>query len=1365
MNSTSLSSEYRVSDQLGLGPDGVAYRAERIDDGTAVELRVLNGVEADAGRVEYLTRRLHLAKLLQHPAAIQIFAVMTTHPLTVVVEPRGALSLRQHVAQLGPAERLRLVLDVARVVADAHRVGLSHGQLDWDEIRFQPECGQLQVDFTGQRTRTDVMSGAPAIDSAGSVTNGAAGDDATLWETPEVESSVFCHITQAAQSDVVQLARLLTSIWHDGNFDALPDAKDSRQDPSGRSTIHEGRGLRTNADDLPLADRESSSRSRLLSSPISTLAGPTQLQALEEWLAGVGSTNQTCSRSAQDLVAILQEILPVDPPSPTSCGAATDGRSSPSTMKPEDTSGTRREASSRSDKTLVFNRDSHGESERTHGDDAAPNDTHSSRQTGVEGEAVGDDMSGRRDGRLLPESIKRQRSVLGRYRLLEKIGAGGMGAVFRAEDQADGQHVALKVLASSAFENSRARLRFLKEARLLSEIDSPYVVRLLEQNEDNGLLFLALELIEGTDLKDYLVWSGRLEERRALRIAADIARGLSSAHELGIIHRDVKPGNVLLAGVSADQSQASLDMSTSVADSAADSSSADSARASMDDPPAGHSERQSTNRVKLTDFGLARHIDQTASLQVTQVDAVLGTPTYMSPEQCGEQHELSPATDIYSLGVTLYEMLAGQPPFVGDVMDVAASHRTQTPPSLTKIRDDLSQATLGLVERMLAKDPGERFLDAAHFLESVEPILRGETTEISRHPVLPEVDERQLFRADFQWDLQATPAELWPFVSNTERINCAVGVPAVEYATERDETLGIRKFGKFQMAGMKIGWEEHPFEWVEGQRLGVLRTFDQGPFRWFLSIVETEPTATGTRLKHSVRISPRGFVGRGVAHLEVNLKGKRALDRVYRRIDQVVRGTLEQAIPPDPFEPPSRVAKTVQRRLTDGTLRLAQRGADPKVVECIAQVLAYSPAQQLARIRPKQLARENGLDLDAVLEGCLLAASEGLFHLHWDVLCPTCRVSSSVQAALREIRAHANCEFCDADFEVDFGKSIELVFQASPQIRAADVKTYCIGGPEHAPHVVCQLRLAAGERMEVNTQLTPGRYVWRGPQLPYNIPVHVRSTRGAGRAEVVFAPRQVEQQLDRRAETSSEPQVGRFGEVRLRSGGQLMALTNDSPTPLLVRLERTVHRDDVVTAAEAACRPLFQQLFPNECLRPGELVHLGAATFLAVRFESVAALCRDLGDATAYDLFASVADSIRAVVRRHGGVVVRNTFEQFLATFDEPIEATHAALALVQELADGFLADRLLPKLAVHSGETLILARDDRTDYFGCSVQTSLALALHGTPGKIALSETVATLRDVAAWLSNRQCVVRVVVDESTGQRIYEVEDGAFGPV
>src|SRR5262249_27899942 len=153
-------------------------------------------------------------------------------------------------------------------------------------------------------------------------------------------------------------------------------------------------------------------------------------------------------------------------------------------------------------------------------------------------------------------------------------------------------------------------------------------------------------------------------------------------------------------------------------------------------------------------------------------------------------------------------------------------------------------------------------------------------------------------------------------------------------------------------------------------------------------------------------------------------------------------------------------------------------------VERLGEFLAVAPPQEAARIRPLALARRLGLDPEQVVAACLHGARSGLLVLLWDVLCPACRIPSEVKDTLRALREHGRCDACNLAYELDLATSVELIFRAHPEVRDADVATYCIGGPAHSPHVVAQVRVAAGERLDLDLHLAEGAYRLRGPQLP-----------------------------------------------------------------------------------------------------------------------------------------------------------------------------------------------------------------------------------------------------------------------------------------
>src|SRR5436305_9012664 len=252
--------------------------------------------------------------------------------------------------------------------------------------------------------------------------------------------------------------------------------------------------------------------------------------------------------------------------------------------------------------------------------------------------------------------------VANRYELQEVVGTGGMATVYRAVDTLLERNVALKILHPHYGDDAEYVERFRREARSVAQLSHRNIVTVIDRGQDDDQQYIVFEYVDGESLKELVDRTGPLPCRRAIELALQVAHALAFAHQHGLVHRDVKPQNVLIT---------------------------------------------QDGDAKVTDFGIARSMD--VEHGVTQTGTVLGTSNYLSPEQARGQ-TVTRATDVYSLGVVLYELLTGEVPFPGEnFVAVAMKHLNEPPPSLLEKRHDVPMRLVAAVERALAKDPLQRF--------------------------------------------------------------------------------------------------------------------------------------------------------------------------------------------------------------------------------------------------------------------------------------------------------------------------------------------------------------------------------------------------------------------------------------------------------------------------------------------------------------------------------------------------------------------------------------------------------------------------------------------------------------------------------
>jgi serine/threonine protein kinase len=289
--------------------------------------------------------------------------------------------------------------------------------------------------------------------------------------------------------------------------------------------------------------------------------------------------------------------------------------------------------------------------------------------------------------------------VLGSYVLLEPIGEGGMGFIFRARNWKLDTPVAVKLIRPDRADDPTAVGRFVREVRALGAIRHPHVVHALDADVEGDRLYCAMEYVAGTDLGRLLADRGALPIETACRFAAQLAEALRHISSLGLVHRDLKPANVLVT--------------------------------------------EDGTTAKLSDLGLARfdHPDWGhARADLTRLGMMIGTPDYVAPEQIRDSRAADIRSDLYSLGCTLYHMLAGRPPFAGlDLMDKLHHQQTVDPVPVELLRPDVPASVAVVVRTLLAKRPRDRYQDPAEVATALRPYLQptGDTVADASAPTAP----------------------------------------------------------------------------------------------------------------------------------------------------------------------------------------------------------------------------------------------------------------------------------------------------------------------------------------------------------------------------------------------------------------------------------------------------------------------------------------------------------------------------------------------------------------------------------------------------------------------------------------------------
>jgi adenylate cyclase len=554
------------------------------------------------------------------------------------------------------------------------------------------------------------------------------------------------------------------------------------------------------------------------------------------------------------------------------------------------------------------------------------------------------------------------------------------------------------------------------------------------------------------------------------------------------------------------------------------------------------------------------------------------------------------------------------------------------------------------------------------------------------------------------------PERIWAFLSDTDRMNRAISLPAIRFVPIPDPSKKGHFRAETHVLGMLVEYEEFPWNWVEPRYYEMKRRFASGPIEEIRGGIRMEPTSSGTDLEAWASITPRSWIGK-LAAKGIGAKAGKEIVALVRAFEAHARD--EQAAPAPGLPPPANVNVDVLEA------RLAASGVTGPADRLKAFLLTASDLEVI-RMRPYMLADQWGEDRTALLRYFLHIARSGVLDLAWSVLCPSCRVATSRTRKLSEMKSKAHCDTCQIEFGADLAASIEARFSVNPAVRRARTETFCIGGPANMPDILAQLRLEPGEKRREVLPLKRGGVRIRCYQSP-----GVRELKvGSGGTSVSVRCRPDGLQVD----------VGQVAE-----GPVAVDVENPLAVEALLVVERETWKDLAATAAVVTSLQEFRDLFPAEAVAPGEELAVASLAVLFTDLKGSTDLYQRAGDPRAFTLVQNHFRYLTETVAACRGGVVKTMGDAIMAVFGSGRDAVEAAVRMQRGWCDFQEgrpdAEGILLKVGVHQGTSIAINNVGRLDYFGTTVNTAARVQGQATGGDIVMSAGLAEDPDVKKYL------------------------------
>lgn len=587
----------------------------------------------------------------------------------------------------------------------------------------------------------------------------------------------------------------------------------------------------------------------------------------------------------------------------------------------------------------------------------------------------------------------------------------------------------------------------------------------------------------------------------------------------------------------------------------------------------------------------------------------------------------------------------------------------------------------------------------------------------------------------WQWQLQSDPAELWPYLSDTDRFQKDLLLPPVRVTDlSSPSRINHLPLSYDSMKHYEV-WEEEPYEWEYPYRFSVRRFYRNGYYKKWKFRVDLTPNHRGTMVRIHLRAEVKNRLFAALSSFRLSVIYKPRIRSILKSYDQLAR---HRELPYEAETAPKLVrgGKKRLRKLSDKVI--ADTGEE-QITEKLTDFLTRANKIDLRRIAPYRLADHWKADRKAVLRVFLSAAGHGLLNLNWDLFCPSCKTAQHSCRSLSEIHEPVYCRSCRREFHISFNRTLNLSFRPDPLIRKMDDARYCLTGPGMRPHLLIRQRLEVGQTRYLKTRLEQGTYHLMMEGRPGKAVVQVTDT---GEDNV-------------RIRCSS---AGFDGEsVRITSDPNLI-VENRGSSPCSIILEKMEWDEQEVSAAEITSLQLFRDLFPHEVIRKGERLAAENLTFMFTDLLDSTGIYMDEGDHTAVGRVIEHFEILQQTVAEAGGAVVKTIGDSVMAVFSTPEAAFRAFIQAQRMIASSSrFSDSIRLKAGIHSGSCVAVNLNDRIDYFGNTVNIASRLVDFADENEVILSSEVAGTASISKTL-NGSAANYSVRDLQTAIRGYDQE-------